>query len=92
MTEELENQYAQWAESYASDNGWVLNPDSRQRAAVLKGLARNTVKFGYAYCPCRIRSGNPKEDEKIICPCDFHRDELDQAGHCTCYFFFDKEA
>ena len=92
MTEELEIKVAEWAETYATDKGWILNPDPKQRGAVLKGLARNTKKFGAAYCPCRIRSGDPEQDKKIICPCIYHQDELDQAGHCTCNFFYNKEA
>jgi ferredoxin-thioredoxin reductase catalytic subunit len=91
MTAELQIKVAQWAENYALEKGWVLNPDPKQRGAVIKGLAHNTKKFGAAYCPCRIRSGDPEKDKLIICPCIYHQDELDQAGHCTCNFFYDKE-
>ena len=81
----------EWAETYATDHGWILNPDNKQRTAVLKGLVRNTEKFGAAYCPCRIRSGDKELDKKIVCPCIYHQDELDQAGRCTCNFFFDPD-
>lgn len=92
MEWEPESKVKEWAETYAAERGWMLNPDDRQREAVIKGLTRNTEKFGAAYCPCRIRSGDPEKDKQIICPCIFHQDELDQAGHCTCNFFYDKEA
>lgn len=90
--EEREEEVRSWAEKYAADNGWILNPDEKQQTAVIKGLARNTERFGAAYCPCRIRSGDTEKDKQIICPCIFHRDELDQAGHCTCNFFYDTTA
>lgn len=92
MSEEQEEAVRSWAEHYADEHGWILNPDEKQRSAVIKGLARNTERFGVAYCPCRIRSGDSEKDKHIICPCQYHQDELDQAGHCTCNFFYDKEA
>ncbi len=87
----LEEEILKWAEEYAGEHGWILNPDDRQRNAVAKGLARNTERFGARYCPCRIRSGDPETDKRIICPCIYHQDEVDQAGRCTCNFFFDPE-
>ncbi len=92
MSKEQEDVVRSWAEEYANEHGWILNPDEKQRETVIKGLARNTERFGFRYCPCRIRSGDIETDKKIICPCVYHQDELDQAGHCTCNFFFDKEA
>ena len=92
MSEEQEQAVRDWAEAYASEHGWILNTDDKQRSAVIKGLARNTEKFGAAYCPCRIRSGDSEQDKKIVCPCIYHQDELDQAGHCTCNFFYDPAA
>lgn len=77
-----------WAEKYAKDNGWLLNPDERQLSAVLKGLARNKLKFKEQYCPCRIRSGDPEKDKEIICPCIYHEDEIESEGNCHCRFFF----
>ena len=91
MSEELEKEVRKWAEEYAAGHGWILNPDEKQRTAVIKGLARNKEKHGSAYCPCRVRSGDPEKDRSIICPCIYHQDELDQAGHCTCNFFYDTQ-
>lgn len=91
MNEDPEQKVREWAQTYATENGWILNPDEKQLTAVFKGLARNTERFGAAYCPCRIRSGDPETDKNIICPCIYHHDELDQAGHCTCNFFYDPQ-
>ncbi|WOF16543.1 ferredoxin:thioredoxin reductase [Methanoplanus sp. FWC-SCC4] len=85
---ELSEKIHLWAEGYAGENGWKLNGDERQLGAVLKGLARNTIKYGEQYCPCRIRSGDPEKDAEIICPCIYHEDEIKNDGNCHCQFFF----
>ena len=88
--EALSGEIEDWAESYADESGYKLNKDERQKKAVLKGLARNKLKFGERYCPCRIRSGDPGKDKEIICPCIFHKDEINKDGNCHCNLFFDK--
>jgi ferredoxin-thioredoxin reductase catalytic subunit len=88
--EQLSDEMEKWANSYAEESGYKLNMDERQKKAVLKGLARNKLKFGERYCPCRIRSGDSEKDREIICPCIFHRDEIEKDGNCHCYLFYDK--
>lgn len=77
-----------WAEAYAEENGWVLNPDTTQLKAVIRGLARNQIQKGERYCPCRIQKGDPEADRSIICPCSHHRTEIADDGHCHCNLFF----
>ena len=88
--EQLSEEMEEWANSYADESGYKLNKDERQKKAVLKGLARNKLKFGERYCPCRIRSGDSEKDREIICPCIFHKDEIEKEGNCHCYLFYDK--
>lgn len=88
--EELEERILKEAEEYARKNGWKLNPDDHQLRTVIKGLARNTIRFSEQYCPCRIRSGDPEEDKKIVCPCVYHRDEVEKDGQCHCNLYFKK--
>jgi ferredoxin-thioredoxin reductase catalytic chain len=87
----LENEIIKWAKDYAEEHGWSLNYDERQLRAVIRGLARNQVRHGERYCPCRIRAGDPETDREIICPCIYHADELSEQGHCHCNLFFDDE-
>lgn len=89
--EELITKITAWAHKYAEKNGWVLNPDEQERTTVLHGLASNRAQFGVQYCPCRLRSGDPEKDKKIICPCIYHRDEIAKDGHCHCRLFFGKD-
>jgi ferredoxin-thioredoxin reductase catalytic chain len=88
--DELIAKITAWAHKYAEKNGWVLNPDEEERAGLLKGLAVNRIRLGKQYCPCRIRSGDPETDKKIICPCIYHRDEIAKDGNCHCRLFFKK--
>lgn len=43
---------------------------------------------GDVYCPCRMRTGDPKEDLKIVCPCiPFYRDQFSALRKCWCGLF-----
>lgn len=88
---ETEEEIKNWALEYSKSKGWVLNPDAKQCNAVIKGLSRNSEKRGERDRPCRVRTGDQEKDKAIICPCEFHVHEIEQAGHCTCNFFYDPE-
>ena len=81
-----------WAEREAEISGLRLNPDKRQLRTVLKGLARNRERFGAAYCPCRIRSGEPEKDAAIVCPCVHRDEEVAAEGRCHCNLFLGPDA
>ncbi len=75
---------------YAESQGFKLNPDERIVGAIINGLLRNEEKNGARYCPCRMVSGNKEEDKKNICPCVYHKDEIEKDGHCHCNLFVKK--
>ena len=79
-----------WAKKYAEKRGIQLNPDEERVDEVAKGLAVRQEKFGKRYCPCRIVTGNAEEDRKIICPCVYHREEIETEGSCHCALYFGK--
>lgn len=91
MTTTSEDEIRAWAQNYAEENGWVLNPDKDVLDRVIRGLARNEQKFGYRYCPCRLRSRDEEKDKAIICPCIYHRDEIAKDGHCHCMLYYRKD-
>lgn len=74
-------------EAYAKEQGIKLNPDKKIADGIIKGLLKNKKKYGQLYCPCRIKSGNKEEDEKIICPCVFSLVEIREKGKCHCGMF-----
>ena len=80
-----------FAEKYSGRAGFVLNPDREIRNTVIEGLARNKIKYGVRYCPCRRVEGKPEEDKKKICPCFWHKEEIERDGHCHCVLFFKKK-
>jgi ferredoxin-thioredoxin reductase catalytic chain len=90
MSEEGIEEARTRAKVYAKDKGFILNVDEKQLEAVLRGLARNKERFGEAYCPCRLRSGDPEKDRIIICPCIYHEKEIEEQGTCHCRLFFKK--
>lgn len=79
-----------WAEEYAREHGFTLNPNKKQLYTVLRGLVRNRAKQGEQYCPCRLRTGDKAKDRIIICPCIYHQDEVTHSGHCHCNLFFEQ--
>lgn len=72
------------AERHAQKGCCALNPDPAARRHVLLGLARNLVRHGRAYCPCRDVTGDPAKDRPNICPCRTHRAEIARIGECEC--------
>ncbi|MBL7169940.1 MAG: ferredoxin:thioredoxin reductase [Candidatus Aenigmarchaeota archaeon] len=75
------------SEDHAKKNGFRLNPDKKMIEVTIKGLIRNKEKFGEMYCPCRRVKGKPELDKKIICPCVYHKKEIEGQGHCHCFLF-----
>jgi len=77
-------------QAYAEKNGFQLNPNQAIVRAVVKSLLEREEKFGQRFCPCRRITGQPTEDKKIICPCIYHRKEIEENGHCLCQLFVKK--
>lgn len=73
---------------YAGQNGFRLNPNKEVATKIIKGLIENERKYGKKYCPCRRVTGNEEEDLKRVCPCIYHKDEIEKNGHCSCNLFF----
>lgn len=72
---------------YSQNNGFKLNPDNESVKRVIKGLLANETKYGKKYCPCRRVTGDIGEDAKNICPCAYHKEEIEKDGHCLCNLF-----
>lgn len=74
-------------EEYAKQNGFKLNPSRKALGGIIRGLLEKENKFGDRYCPCRRITGDKEEDKKIICPCVYHKEEIEKDGHCFCGLF-----
>jgi nitrite reductase/ring-hydroxylating ferredoxin subunit/ferredoxin-thioredoxin reductase catalytic subunit len=68
--------------------GYKFNTEDDFVDEVLRGEIEILERDGDVYCPCRIRSGDPKEDLRIVCPCiPFFRDEFAAIRKCWCGLF-----
>jgi ferredoxin-thioredoxin reductase catalytic chain len=74
-------------ERYAKSQGFRLNPDRKIVETIVKGIFNNQEKHGARYCPCRMVTGDKEKDKLIICPCAYHKKELEEMGHCHCRLF-----
>ena len=72
---------------YAKENGLKLNPNNVFLENLIKRLLANQEKHGERYCPCRLVTGDVEQDKAKICPCKWHKQEIDKMGHCLCNLF-----
>ncbi|MFA5232454.1 MAG: ferredoxin-thioredoxin reductase catalytic domain-containing protein [Candidatus Paceibacterota bacterium] len=91
MTDEEMEKLIKEYEEYAEEKGFKLNPDRKIVEGVVKALIMRKENFGEKYCPCRKMSNDKKADKNIICPCVYHLEEIEKAGHCFCNLFFKDE-
>ena len=87
--EEIEEVIKQ-SQKYAEKNGLRLNPNKAVVKRIARGLLLNERKYGARYCPCRRVSGNIEEDRDKICPCKWHKEEIEKNGLCHCGLFAKK--
>lgn len=72
------------AEKVARRKGWRINPDRAHAQEVIDGLNILKKKKGRYYCPCKVVTGDPDRDRKVICPCADAQSEIDANGVCHC--------
>ena len=71
----------------AEASGYHINPDIEITRDLARGLLVNLDRYGYQACPCRLASGDMKEDLDIICPCDYRDPDLGEYGMCYCALY-----
>jgi ferredoxin-thioredoxin reductase catalytic chain len=68
--------------------GYKFNTESDFVDEVLASELEILERTGDVYCPCRMRTGDPKEDYKIVCPCiPFHMEQFAAMRKCWCGLF-----
>jgi ferredoxin-thioredoxin reductase catalytic chain len=75
----------------AKYGGYQLNPDAEFTKNLVTGLLKNTQRYGYPACPCRLASGKKEKDLDIICPCDYRDPDLNDFGACYCALYVSDE-
>ena len=87
----IENEIRTHLQDFIEHSQYRFNPDSSAVDVIMKGLTMRKIKTGYAYCPCRVVTGNVEEDAKIICPWIYHEEEIQKHGICHCRLFVSKD-
>ena len=73
---------------FVASLGYRFNTESDFVDEVLSSELEILEQTGDVYCPCRIRTGDPKEDLKIVCPCiPFYLDQFAALRKCWCGLF-----
>jgi ferredoxin-thioredoxin reductase catalytic subunit len=75
----------------SEESGYHLNPDTDHTRELIKGLVTSENRYGYWACPCRLATGNKKEDRDIICPCDYRDPDLTDHGTCYCALYVNED-
>ncbi|MBC8552071.1 MAG: ferredoxin:thioredoxin reductase [Candidatus Brocadiales bacterium] len=84
---QLEADARKLVEDYVEIAPYKLNPNSKHVDKIIKSLAKKKLKKGFFYCPCRMLSDNKEMDAKSICPCEYHKEEIERDGICCCDLF-----
>jgi nitrite reductase/ring-hydroxylating ferredoxin subunit/ferredoxin-thioredoxin reductase catalytic subunit len=73
---------------FAARLGYKFNTETEFVDDVLESELVVLERDGDVYCPCRMRTGDPKEDLKIVCPCiNFYSDQFAAMQKCWCGLF-----
>lgn len=72
---------------YAEANGFRLNPNTKAVEHLVQALLKNEEQHGKRYCPCR-----KIHNDESVCPCIYHKKEIEEQGHCHCYLFVSKDS
>ena len=84
---QLEADARKLVDDYVVTAPYKLNPDSNHVGKIVKSLAKRKLKNGFFYCPCRMLSDDKEIDAKIICPCEYHKEEIEKDDVCCCDLF-----
>jgi ferredoxin-thioredoxin reductase catalytic subunit len=86
MESENEKLYKEY-EEYAKANGFQLNPNRAVVDNLINSLLKREKESGERYCPCRRITEDKEENKRIVCPCAYHKKEIEEDGHCLCFLF-----
>jgi len=77
-----------YMEPFAATLGYKFNTETEFVDEVLASELEILESTGDVFCPCRIRTGDPKEDAKIVCPCiPFYMEQFAAMQKCWCGLF-----
>lgn len=72
--------------------GYTLNSDDGFVADLCAGLLANQDRYGIESCPCRLFTGDKRDNMDIVCPCVYRDDDLADYGACFCALYVTDKA
>jgi len=72
-------------EDHAKKISELLGKKVEVNPKIIPLVIKKIEDYGKPYCPCRV-----ERNERAICPCFWHVDELRKYGRCRCGLFFVK--
>ena len=76
-----------YLKSFEKSHSFYLHADEEHRNSTIDALLANNEKYGHLACPCRLATGNMEDDEDIICPCVYCKEDVEDFGACYCLLF-----
>jgi ferredoxin-thioredoxin reductase catalytic chain len=84
-SEEILKVWGEFADRKGNIKVWEDKESVKQLSL---GVLENVKNKGLKYCPCRITTGDPDKDFKLICPCNFLTQQTwKDYGECWCGLF-----
>jgi len=80
---ELFNKLKKRYEEHARKISKLLGKEVVVNPKVIPLIIKRIEDFGKPYCPCRV-----ERNERTICPCYYHVEELKRYGRCKCGLFY----
>ena len=77
----------EWIRRYAAQHGYSVNPRWMVYTNLRLWLSDCEEMYGRRYCPCFEPTGEQAADRKLICPCAYLAEEVEQRGWCHCTLF-----
>jgi ferredoxin-thioredoxin reductase catalytic subunit len=71
--------------------GYYFSNDNERVSDLLQALLTNKERYGYMCCPCRLASGDRKQDKDISCPCVYREPDVKEYGSCYCNLYVSRE-
>jgi ferredoxin-thioredoxin reductase catalytic chain len=82
-----------WKQFGSAGEFYKLVDDEEMYMGLAEGVLENLNNHGLKYCPCRITSGDPVKDLKLVCPCQFEAQRVwGDKGECWCGLFVARDA
>ena len=76
-----------WIQKFTTQKNYVLNPSWMMSTNLEIWISEMEKTFGKRYCPCFEPSNDEALNKKMLCPCEFIDDEIEEYGTCHCALF-----